>query len=208
MRDGINLTARLIDPTSVSGEVDATGCNIGVYYGPESAGQIENSAIYGANYFGIVNDGATVNVLSSEIHDIGENPFNGTQHGVAIYYTNGGDGTLDGNTIYGYQKGGIVVDLTGTRGIVTNNTVIGLGPVDFIAQNGIQVSRGATGEVRGNTISGNFYTGTVGVGPNPGGQNPPGWEYTSAGLLLYQPGDVKHSMNKYSGNQKNVSVVP
>jgi len=33
------------------------------------------------------------------------------------------------------------------------------------------VSRGAVAEVRGNDISGNFYTGHVGVGPNPGGQN-------------------------------------
>ena len=52
------------------------------------------------------------------------------------------------------------------------------------------------------------YTGTVGVGPNPGGQNPPGWQYVSGGLLLFQPGDVKHSNNKYAGNQHNVLMVP
>lgn len=32
VRDGINLTAAQINPATVSGDVDATGCNIGVYY--------------------------------------------------------------------------------------------------------------------------------------------------------------------------------
>ena len=36
---------------------------------------------------------------------------------------------------------------TGTSATITNNTVIGLGPVNFIAQNGIQVSRVTTGTV-------------------------------------------------------------
>ena len=35
MRDGINLTAALVNPSGpVTGTVNATGCNIGVYYGP------------------------------------------------------------------------------------------------------------------------------------------------------------------------------
>jgi hypothetical protein len=36
-RDGINMTAALINPTSVTGTVNATGCNIGVYFGAGSA---------------------------------------------------------------------------------------------------------------------------------------------------------------------------
>lgn len=35
MRDSIDLTAALIDPGTVDGQVvDATGCDIGVYYSP------------------------------------------------------------------------------------------------------------------------------------------------------------------------------
>ena len=35
VRDNIDLTAALKNPTApVTGEVDATGCDIGVYYGP------------------------------------------------------------------------------------------------------------------------------------------------------------------------------
>ena len=52
-----------------------------------------------------------------------------------------------------------MVDGIGSSAVITNNTGTGLGPVNFIAPNGIQVSRGATGTVTGNTISGNVYTG-------------------------------------------------
>ena len=35
IRDGMNLTAAMIADGDVSGQtVDATGCNIGIYYGP------------------------------------------------------------------------------------------------------------------------------------------------------------------------------
>ncbi len=213
IRDSIDLTAAQIGG-SVSGPLDATGCDIGVYF--SSAGSVTAGVdIFGARYYGVVNDGTSVNVEGASIHGIGNVPFDGTQHGVAVYFTNGGSGVIDGNTVWAYQKGGIVVngvstlDGTATTAVVTNNTVTGLGPVDFIAANGIQVSRGAVGEVRGNSISDNFYTGEVGVGPNPGGQNPEGWEYVSTGLLLYQAGTgTKTSNNHFSDNQRNFANVP
>jgi hypothetical protein len=219
-RDSMQMTAAMINPIGpVTGTVDATGCNIGVYYGPGATGTIDTANIFGANYFGVVNREGNVTITDSQIHNIGETPFDGSQHGVAVYYANvtfdsncdqtgTTTGTIDGNTISSYQKGGITVNCTGANVTVTDNDVTGLGRVNYIAQNGIQFGFGASGIVRGNNISNNFYTGTAGVGPNPGGQNPPGWQYVSGGLLLYQPGDVKHSNNKYSGNQNNVLMVP
>jgi hypothetical protein len=213
VRDGINLTAAQIGGT-VSGSLDATGCDIGVYFA--TSGSVTTGAqISGARYFGVVNNGTSVIVASASLHDIGNAPFDGTQHGVGIYFTNGGTGLIDGNKVWAYQKGGIVVNGmnsisgTATTATVTNNTVSGLGPVVFIAQNGIQVSRGAIAAVRGNTITGNFYTGEVGVGPNPGGQNPEGWEYFSTGLLLFEAGaGTRTSDNQFSGNQHNFANVP
>ena len=41
---------------------------------------------------------------------------------------------------------------------ITGNTVTGNGPVDYIAQNGIVVSTGASALVEGNIVSGNSYT--------------------------------------------------
>ncbi len=213
VRDGINLTAAQIGG-SVSGSLDATGCDIGVYFA--TPGSVTAGAqIFGARYFGVVNDGTSVTVEGASVHDIGNKPFDGTQHGVAIYFTNGGTGTIDGNMVSAYQKGGIVVNGTNatsgaaTTATITNNTVTGLGPVAFIAGNGIQVSRGAVAEVRGNAISDNFYTGEAGVGPNAGGQNPDGWEYFSTGLLLFEAGaGTKISNNQFSGNQHNFANVP
>ncbi len=179
-RDGINLSAALIASGDVSDQsIDATGCNIGIFYGPGTSGTVNNVTVFGANYFGIlisgdmvdssgasVSPGATsVNVTNSVVHDIGENPFNGTQHGVALYYHAfaagaSATGTVSGNNFYNYQKGGIVVNGPGATASVSGNTVNGLGPVDFIAQNGIQVGFGAGGQVMRNTVTGNSYTGT------------------------------------------------
>jgi hypothetical protein len=212
-RDGFFLTAAQIGG-GVSGTLDASGCDIGVYFA--SPGSVTAGAqIFGARYFGVLNDGTSVTVQGASIHDIGNKPFDGTQHGVAIYFTNGGTGTIYSNAVSAYQKGGIVVNGTNatsgaaTTATITNNTVTGLGPVGFIAGNGIQVSRGAVAEVRGNTISNNFYTGEVGVGPNPGDRNPEGWEYFSTGLLLFEAGPgTKTADNQFSGNQHNFANVP
>jgi hypothetical protein len=98
---------------------------------------------------------------------------------------NGGSGVIDGNTVSAYQKNGIVVTGSGTTASVTNNTVRGLGPVVFIAQNGIEVL------------------------PNPAGQNPEGFEYFATGLLLFEAGaGTKTSDNQFSGNQHNFANVP
>ena len=97
-----------------------------------------------------------------------------------------------------YQKGGIVAKNSGTLVSVTDNTVTGLGAVKYIAQNGIQISGGATAtEMTGNTVSKNIYTGG-------------GW--TSTGILFYNAGETPKSgkiasTNDVFKNQANVTVV-
>src|ERR1700737_417126 len=57
-RDAMNLTAAVIDPPGTyTAVLNAKPCNIGVYYGPGVKGTVNNSEIYGANYFGVVNNG-------------------------------------------------------------------------------------------------------------------------------------------------------
>lgn len=166
-RDNINMTAALINPSgTVTGTVDAKGCNVGVYY-DNGTGSVNKADIYGANYFGVLVNGdvnnVSVNVQNSNIHDIGESPLNGDQHGVAIYYREFGTGSTAGkiwsNNISYYQKGGIVANGTGTNVDIKGNTVNGQGPVSYIAQNGIQIGYGANAQVRNNTVTGNSYTG-------------------------------------------------
>jgi hypothetical protein len=163
IRDNMNLTAAVINPTStVKGPVNATGCNIGVYFGAAAPGTIQGAEIYGANYFGVVNNGGNVKINKSKIHDIGESPFNGDQHGVAIYfaYQSGAIGSITNDLVWNYQKSGIVVNGVGDSATISHNTVLGFGPVSFIAQNGIQIGYGAKATVSSNYVSGNSYSGT------------------------------------------------
>lgn len=208
-RDGINMTAALINPKTVSGQVDATGCNIGVYYGPNKKGTVDRAEIFGANYFGVVNHRGNVTVKNSKIHNIGEVPFNGSQHGIAIYFANADfpngptvfpvsgstKGIIEENEIWDYQKGGIVVNFKGSRVNVEQNKVTGLGPVSFIAQNGIQFGYGAKGSVTRNVVSANQYTGN---------------STTSGGILIvggpYYGGDFTTGINIERNELKNNDV--
>ena len=167
-RDGFEMTAAQIGG-NVSGDLDATGCNIGVYYDNTTTGNVTAGAnIHGANYFGVVVNGdvgaVSVNVTGSAIHDIGESPLTGqgSQHGTAVYYRAFGGtatGTISGNTASNYQKNGITIN-GNVSATITNNTVTGQGPVSWIAQNGIQLGYGLKATVTGNTVTGNAYTGT------------------------------------------------
>ena len=167
-RDGIDMTAAQIGGDVNNVTLDATGCNIGVYYNGSIPGNVTGANIFGANYFGVVVNGdvgaVSVNVTGSTIHDIGETPLTGQgdQHGNAIYYRALASGTasgiISGNTVMNYQKGGIIAN--GSVSVtIENNVVTGQGPVSWIAQNGIQLGYGAKATVTGNTSSANAYTG-------------------------------------------------
>lgn len=69
-------------------------------------------------------------------------------------------GSITNNTVSQYQKGGIVVNGANDSANISNNTVTGLGRVNFIAQNGIQLADGASGSITNNDVVGNAYTGT------------------------------------------------
>src|ERR1700676_4519832 len=85
-RDGINMTAAVVNPTSqVTGNIEAGTCNIGVYFGPGTHGLVNGATISGANYYGIVVQKAKVNVENTNLNTFGESPLNGSQHGVGIY---------------------------------------------------------------------------------------------------------------------------
>jgi hypothetical protein len=193
VRDGIDLTAAVVNPTTpVTATVDATGCNIGVYYGPGTTGHVGDLTtppeIFGANYYGVVSNAAAVDIEYVSIHDIGENPLNGSQHGVGVLYTTinqagastgaAATGAIDHAVITNYQKNGMVISGAGASAQVSLNTVTGEGSISYIAQNGIQVSFGGSAKVFGNEVTLNNYA------PS---------KITACGLLLYKAGGVSAS---------------
>jgi hypothetical protein len=69
--------------------------------------------------------------------------------------------SISQTTITGYHRKGMLVDGPGTTVSVQASVINGGGPSATFVPEGIQISRGATGEVVGNLIEGNEYTGTT-----------------------------------------------
>lgn len=111
---------------------------------------------------GILFKGASGSITNNRALNINQG-MSGCQEGNGIEARNFEDNpttikvVISNNTVDKYQKTGILAngDVNAT---VTENTITGFGPVNFIAQNGIQLGFGATGRVQDNTVSGNVYT--------------------------------------------------
>jgi hypothetical protein len=143
---------------------------------------------------GILFDGAAGSITNSHAIDINQGA-SGCQEGNGIevrnapFDTSGPDMavTISGNVVTGYQKTGILASGSVVATIL-NNTVTGAGPVDYIAQNGVQVGFGGSGLVRGNTISGNFYT-----GPD-----------LACGILFLEADGVRQQANTLFANERDI----
>jgi len=220
------LTTAAIDQTS--GIIDASGCDIGDYI--ISNLTVSSLTVHDANQYGIFVDSQlgsiTVSITGATVSNIGAHTGttftpNGVQTGIGIIFDSGASGPLAQGTITSsmiseYQKGGIVINHNSNVTTI-NNSVTGLGPVSFIAQNGIEYARDAMGVIRGNTVSDNFYTGKTGLladGSPCGGLSqptcPPGRQYVSTGILLVliDPNSIQRGQNDVSnGNQRNYAVI-
>ncbi len=143
---------------------------------------------------GILLDGAAGTVTNSHAIAINQGE-SGCQEGNGIEARNapfapGGVDvavTISGNEVTDYQKTGILVNGS-VNGTIRTNVVTGAGPVDNIAQNGIQVGFGGTGLIRGNTVSGNSYT-----GPD-----------VACGLLFFEADGVRQQANTLFANERDV----
>jgi len=130
----------------------------------------------------LVGGGASLSLSDSTVERIGANPLTsagGCQGGVGVQVgyaptSQIGHAKLTNDTVETYQKNGITIDGPGSTADIDNLDVAGSGPTPYIAQNGIQVSFGATASVSGSTITGNNYTGL--------------YNASSAGILVFGGG--------------------
>jgi len=133
---------------------------------------------------GILFDGAGGTVTNVQVVDIRQGTHSGCQEGNAIEVRNFDANlnaatprvqvTISDNVVRRYQKTGIIAN-GGVDAIIGRNIVEGVGPVDFIAQNGIQIGFGATALVTANSVSRNNYT------PNT---------FFACGILIVEAGGV------------------
>lgn len=122
----------------------------------------------------------------------------GCQNGFALAVGRNFEGqtgrvTAFGNHLDLYQKGGIYVDNVGSSGVLTGNLIQGEGPTPVIAQNGIQISRGAVVTASANIVQDHIYT----LAP----------AFGSTGILLFQAGSgTTISDNRVVRNDDNIGV--
>jgi len=107
----------------------------------------------------------------------------GCQGGLGVFVQSGAEGTssvlVQGTSVHVYQKNGITASGAGTTLTARRNRVSGLGPTPHIAQNGIQVSFGATGTVEGNAVANHEWTGCT----------PEACSFVSTNVLVFQAAD-------------------
>jgi len=155
-----------------------------------------NKSSASPRYTGVVYHNADGTFSDNKITNFGNTPPTGAD-GWGIFVVEGSNVTISGNTIDNWGKGGVVVDgdenyaSTDVTGNVTGNTIVGAGQITAVAQNGVQISRGATGTVSNNTISGNFYEGS---------------DWSGSGILLYYSKNVTVSGNTLTGNQTGIYI--
>ena len=166
-----------------------------------------NGSLYGVAVLG----GATLTMSNSKVEDIGGDPqTDGCQGGVGIQVglatssttADPATATLKNDVVNTYQKNGITVDGAGSNATITGATVTGTGPTPAIAQNGIQISDGATAKITGSTVTGNECNDTG------GGCGPDGLSNTqSCGVLLFDAGKTTVSGTTASANDIGVDNI-
>ncbi len=170
----VNLANLIIDGANNR----LTGCTpdfMGIYY-QNSSGKI--------NYIVARNQALSASLNSCQS---GEGIF------VESGYGSGGTATvtIENSSVHGYQKNGITADGSGTTATISKNYVVGQGPTTGAAENGIQISDGASGKVMANIVVDDVYMpGTSGA----------------AGILVYDSGSLMILSNTISDTQFGIVV--
>lgn len=106
--------------------------------------------------------------------------------------------TIDHNTISGYYKNGIAFGPVllpgygGVSGTISNNLIIGKGPIKAITQNGIQISEKNTSIITGNTILNHIYT-------VPG-------NHWATGILVHRSDGITIASNTLQFNEAGINI--
>jgi hypothetical protein len=185
-----------------SGTVTITGFTI--------EGTWPSDVCYDSLYGVAVLGGADLIMSNSTVAGAGGDPqTDGCQGGVGIQVgeaTSGttadtGSATLTNDIINTYQKNGITIDGTGSSAVLKTDTVTGTGETPATAQNGIQVSDGATATISGTLVTGNECDDTA------GGCGSGAFDTQATGILLFDAGTTKVMNSTVNGNDDGIYNV-
>ena len=164
-KNGLTIEAATGTAPLVTAPATLTGNDALVTISSSQNVRIEGLSIQGnaSTQFGIrVDTGASASLEDNKISSIlganGAGIFVGQSSAVDA---TSGHADIEGNKISNYTKVGIAVDGAKYRADIEHNTVVGIGDDATIAQNGIQIADGASGDIERNDVSGNRYTGTA-----------------------------------------------
>jgi hypothetical protein len=198
-------------PTSVievcaarAGGQNTAGVNVSISH-VTAEGRWKFEGTCAVSMYGVlVEGGAALTLSDSTVERIWDFPLQGCQSGVGVqagYAPTGqvGHVVMKNDRVRQYQKNGITIDGLHSTGKIAGATVTGSGATPTIAQNGIQISFGATGSVTASTISANNYIGT----PADEGNFP---TYAD-GVLVYGGGGLACGLGADSPLVRDVHVI-
>jgi hypothetical protein len=191
---GTGLTAVVVNTDVIGQTIDVGDCDVGAFFSQD--GVVENSTFTQADaspapseQYAVRVDGADVDVTGSEVDVVDD--F-GPQF-IGIGYRDGATGQIADNTITGFHRVGILLDGAGTSADVKGNEVVGVGPKSTgWAENGIQVSRGATGTLKDNTVEDHWWNLN---------------NFVSSGIIVFGSDGVTAHGNSLAGNDAALVVA-
>lgn len=185
---GTGLTAHYVNEVP-SAPLEVT-CDIGIYF--DADGTIDDVDIEGtvagarSVQYGVYIDGASVDVTASSVDVADDYPH----QFLAIAYRDAATGVVADNVLTGAHRVGALLDGGGTSATVRGNEIEGTGPKDKgWAENGIQVSRGASGTLLGNAVTDHWWD------PN---------NFVSSGIIVFGSDDVTINRNDVRNNDAGV----
>jgi hypothetical protein len=179
---GSTLT-NIVSPNVLALSYTTSGVNKPVIYVHDAADVIiKDLTVDGAGkgnannrFQGIAYRNAGGTLRNCDIKAVRNSPIDGVQAGVGLYaYADDGNARkliVIKNNIFDFQKNATVFAGADLTAKIDSNTITGAGAINFTAQNGIQLSTGAAGSIRYNTISNLSYTPST---------------FVASGILLYQ----------------------
>lgn len=191
---GTGLTAKVVNEDVVGETIDVGDCDIGAFFNTD--GEVTDSTFVqpDANpasdvQYGVLVDGADVDVTESEFSVI--DSYN--HQFIQIGYRDGASGEASDNDLSGFKRAGILADGDGTDVTIHGNRLEGVGPKDTgWAENGIQVSRGATASVTDNVSRDHWWDNR---------------NFCSSGVIVFDSNDVTVTGNDVRGNDCGAVLV-